>query len=160
MIVLSLTATEIVIDDRCFIHSRIHMLHRFNYLSPFLSPFPFRPLLTHTTMADSHSSFYKERLSSDAYTHFIDNVASLKTRALVFSEYKKDFKRDSKMGFIRQSNNGDAAPFKTWLFGEIAPRDVGTLHQASGNHYVGKRAVRFTGFVTYFFTCSLTVFSN
>jgi hypothetical protein len=137
------------------------MLEQFTYLYAFPSPFPFQPHLTHTTMADcDHSSFYKERHSSGAYTHFIESLTSFKSRALVFSEYKQDFERDSKKGFVRLSPNRNATPFKTWLFGEIAPRDVGTLHQASGNHYVGKRAVRFSFFLHRYFISSLTFFSK
>jgi hypothetical protein len=92
-------------------------------------------------MSESDSSFYQRRLSSGAYTRLTEKISDFKSRALVFSEYKRDFSQDSNKNFVCKNPSGKSVPFKTWLFGEIAPRDVGTLHQASGNHYLGKRPV-------------------
>jgi len=66
---------------------------------------------------------------------------AMKKRALVSVEYKRDFYQDPKKGFMWSTGDANTTPFIPWLFGEIAPRAVGTLHQASGNHYLGKRPV-------------------
>ena len=93
-------------------------------------------------MSSSHASDYQQRVSSGAYEKLIANLSTLEARALISVEYKRDFYQDSKKGFmIPAQGDGQATPFKTWIFGEIAPRASGTLHQASGNHYFGKRPV-------------------
>ena len=52
----------------------------------------------------------------------------------IFSHQLKSCEKDSKI--ISESEN-HCAPFSMWLFGEITPCSVSTLHQASGNHYIG-----------------------
>jgi len=47
-------------------------------------------------MTDPKTNVYQERVSSGAYTRLIDNVIAMKSRALVSSEYKRDFYQDSK----------------------------------------------------------------
>ena len=42
-----------------------------------------------------------------------------------------------------KSNDDKIVPLTAWVFGEIAPRAIGALHQASGNHYVSRGPVRF-----------------
>lgn len=111
-------------------------------LTLFSSTSPCCTFLSPTTMSDNESTIYQQRVSTGAYARLMDNIKAIKSRALVFSEYKRDFYQDSKRGFMTHRSDGDPTPFKMWLFGEIASRAVGTLHQASGNHYLGKRPVR------------------
>jgi len=93
-------------------------------------------------MSAPEPSIYEQRVSSGAYTQLINNLQILESRALISVEYKRDFYQEGKRGFLTvPSGDGSVRPFKTWLFGEIAPRAAGTLHQASGNHYFGKRPV-------------------
>jgi hypothetical protein len=86
----------------------------------------------------SDSLLYQSRVSSGDYDRLSANLLTFNKHALVNLEYGRDFERDSRRGFkiISESENR-RAPFSTWLFGEIAPHSVGTLHQASGNHYIG-----------------------
>ncbi len=51
-------------------------------------------------MTDFKTNVYQERVSSGAYTRLIDNIMAMKSRALVSSEYKRDFYQDSKKNFV------------------------------------------------------------
>ncbi|KAF8319551.1 hypothetical protein F5887DRAFT_928294, partial [Amanita rubescens] len=86
----------------------------------------------------SDSAFYLDRVTSGDYNRLIDNVRKMGSRALINLEYKRDFERDTRNGFKLKSNDEKIVPFTAWIFGEIAPRAVGTPHQASGNHYIGR----------------------
>jgi hypothetical protein len=89
------------------------------------------------------SSFYTQRVSSGDYDQLVERVRNLGKRALINLEYKNDFERDARnSGFKLKSNGDKVIPFTAWVFGEIAPRAVGTLHQATGNHYFGPNPVR------------------
>ncbi|KAF8320642.1 hypothetical protein F5887DRAFT_1291293 [Amanita rubescens] len=86
----------------------------------------------------SDPEIYHQRLSSGEYDRLANNLRGMQNRALVNIEYKRDFDRDARNGFKIITNSETVVPFTTWIFGEIAPRAVGTLHQASGNHYIGR----------------------
>src|SRR6266436_4206572 len=143
------TGTDTARPPRCYDHTRLPSFSFFHTLFTWhiLNPFNWRSLLhdrfnlsvlSLTTMTDPKTNVYQERVSSGAYTRLIDNVMAMKSRALVSSEYKRDFYQDSKKNVVTPpKGEGNPTPFKTWLFGEIAPRAAGTLHQASGNHYLG-----------------------
>lgn len=91
-------------------------------------------------MSSSDSTTYQTRVDSGDYDRMMKNLKNLGTRALIGVAYDKHFERDGKRGFIEKNANGKV--FSTWIFGEIASRSVGTLHQASGNHYIGRPPVR------------------
>ena len=118
------------------------------------------PQPSSTPRCPTESTIYQQRVSSGAYMRLMDNITAIKSRALVFSEYKHDFYQDSKRGFISHSADGNPTPFKMWLFGEIASRNLGTLHQASRNHYLGKRPVRLLHLIADFSRVSHNILSN
>ena len=90
----------------------------------------------------SDSSLYLNRLESGDYDQLVNRLRDMGSRALINLEYNRDFERDIRNGFNVKSNDDKIVPFTTWVFGEIAPRSVGTLHQSSGNHYIGRPPVR------------------
>ena len=87
-------------------------------------------------------NFYQLRVVNGDYEHIASNLLNFQKRALVSVEYGLDFERDPKRGFRTKTPDDKYTPFSTWVFGEIASRDLGTLHQASGNHFIGCPPVR------------------
>ena len=86
------------------------------------------------------SALYLHHVSSGDYDRLAANISSLNKHALIGLEYGRDFERNQKNGFITKSSS-KPIPFSTWIFGEIARHNVGTLHQASGNHFIGRPPV-------------------
>ncbi|KAF8344843.1 hypothetical protein F5887DRAFT_917856 [Amanita rubescens] len=84
------------------------------------------------------STLYLQRAESGEYNRLVDSLRNMGKRAMVNLEYKREFERDMRNGFKMISTDDKQVPFTAWVFGEIAPRAVGTLHQASGNHYIGR----------------------
>jgi hypothetical protein len=96
-------------------------------------------------MSSSDSTICQSRVETGEYERMVKNLKSLGKRVLIGVEYGKDFERDGKKGFKEKKPKEDKTiVFSTWIFGEIASRSVGTLHQASGNHYIGRPPVRVT----------------
>lgn len=91
-------------------------------------------------MTDSH--IYHLRASSGEYDKLLVNLQNMKKHALFGLEYNVDFERHPKNGFRKLAGNEKKGIFSTWVFGEIADRSLGTIHQASGNHYLGTHPVR------------------
>lgn len=87
-------------------------------------------------------SFYLLRGSSGEYDLLSANLKNMKKHALLGVEYGRDFERHASTGFSRIKGDGKKNTFSSWVFGEIADKAVGTVHQASGNHYLGKAPVR------------------
>ena len=88
------------------------------------------------------SSFYHLRASSGEYDRLVTNLNSMQKHALMGLEYGRDFERQPKNGFRRIVGDEKKGLFSTWVFGEIADKAIGTIHQASGNHYLGRAPVR------------------
>jgi hypothetical protein len=90
----------------------------------------------------SLESFYHQRVASGEYDRLTTTLTNMNKKALIALEYNRDFERDSEKYFRFKPVGEKPVPFYCWIFGEIASRSVGTIHQASGNHYVGKSPVR------------------
>ena len=91
-------------------------------------------------MSDPSSTWYHRHAQTGDFERITSNLINLKKRALLGVEFDRDFERDSNTGFQMKAAD-KTVPFTTWIFGEIAPRAVGTLHQASGNHFIGRPPV-------------------
>lgn len=94
-------------------------------------PYIYRPLLLHclppsTLMTEPSANCYQLRLQSGEYDRITTNLLNFKKHAL-----------DPKKGFRAKTTDDKYTPFSTWIFGEIASCSLGTLHQASGNHFIG-----------------------
>lgn len=92
-------------------------------------------------MDDPSTTWYHHRAETGDFKRIAANLKNLKKCALMGVEYARDFERDAKTGFQMKTSDVKKTPFSTWIFGEIAPRAVGTLHQASGNHFIGRPPV-------------------
>ncbi|SRR6266576_4602577 len=89
----------------------------------------------------SDTSFYSECASSGDYDHLINNLINMGQCALINVEYKQNFEQSACNGFKIKSNEEKVILFMAWVFGEITPCAIGTLHQAAGNHYFGQGPV-------------------
>lgn len=91
----------------------------------------------------SDESFYHQRVTSGEYDHLTTTLGKMQKKALIALEYNRDFERDpQKDNFCFKPVGEKPIRFSAWIFGEIAPRSVGTVHQASGNHYAGTPPIR------------------
>ena len=88
------------------------------------------------------SSFYHLQASSGEYDRLVTNLNSMQKHALMGLEYGCDFEHQPKNGFRCIVGNEKKGLFSTWIFSEIADKAIGTIHQASGNHYLGCAPVR------------------
>ena len=92
-------------------------------------------------MSEPILNCYQLRLENGEYNRIATNLLNFQKWALVGVEYGLDFERDPKKGFRTKTATDKYIPFSTWVFGEIASREQGTLHQASGNHFIGRSPV-------------------
>lgn len=83
----------------------------------------------------AESDCFTDRLSSGLYDSVIKDLLTLDKTLLANLEWEKDFSRDNVDH--RRLVFTDGRPFTTLIFGEIAPANMGTLHSALGNHYMG-----------------------
>jgi hypothetical protein len=76
----------------------------------------------------------------ELYDKLADKIVGLKKKALANLVYEEDFDRDPSnlKRFRLCSADGSFKPFTSWIFGEVVRSSLGTVHQATGNHWAGK----------------------
>ena len=91
------------------------------------------------TSATAEISQAVER-TAELYDELAASITRMKKKALANLVYEEDFERDpaNSKRFRLKSGDGSLKSFETFIFGEIIRSGLGTVHQASGNHYAGR----------------------
>lgn len=89
-------------------------------------------------MAEPTESVFKKRVTSKLYERVGDQLASMQTDALAGADFEVHFTAVKDDYGHSNFETLDGTPFRTNIFGQIAPAALGTTMSAKGNHFVAR----------------------